>query len=107
MENYAAHREFIGIYIPATIWCSKRLSITEKMMLAEIDSLHNQSLGCTESNAHFAKLFRMKEREVSEVISSLERKGALSIINSMNENGEKVRTLRLNSEIKYAFDAGV
>ncbi len=73
-------RAFRGIWIPAEIWESKDLSITEKVMLVEIDSLCNDpEKGCYKNNSSFAKFFDLSESRVSEIISSLKDKGFIRV----------------------------
>ena len=61
-------RAFKGIWIPSTIWLDKDISIHEKVMLAEIDSLDNKD-GCFASNAYFAEFFSLSKRRVSTIIN--------------------------------------
>lgn len=73
-------RAFRGIWIPAEIWESKDLSITEKVMLVEIDSLCNDpEKGCYKNNSSFAEFFDLSESRVSEIISSLKDKGFIRV----------------------------
>ncbi|MBS3668007.1 hypothetical protein [Vreelandella boliviensis] len=39
-------RAFRGVWIPAEIWLNRELSLQEKVMLIEIDSLQHQQKGC-------------------------------------------------------------
>lgn len=70
MEN---ERAFRGIWIPADIWLSKDLSLIEKVMLVEIDSLDNEE-GCYANNNYFAEFFGISKTRVSQIISSLKEK---------------------------------
>lgn len=72
-------REFRGIWIPAALWLDETLSITEKVMLVEIDSLDSSERGCYASNSHFAKFFGLSPSRVSEIINSLARRGLISV----------------------------
>lgn len=71
-------RKFAGIWIPAEIWESKNLSILEKIMLVEIDSLDNE-FGCTANNQYFANFFELSKTRISQVISSLEDKEFITL----------------------------
>lgn len=68
-------RNFKGIWIPKEIWLSKELSIQEKVMLVEIDSLEDEIKGCWASNKYFAEFFKLSTRRIAEIISSLKNKG--------------------------------
>ncbi len=74
-----AGRKFKGVWIPAFIWENRELSITEKVMLVEIDSLQDETRGCYAGNAHFAKFFDLSVSRVSEIISTLSSKGYVTV----------------------------
>lgn len=67
-------RKFQGIWIPAAIWLDRSLSITEKVMLVEINSLESSDRGCFASNEYFSEFFDLSKSRVSEIISSLSKK---------------------------------
>lgn len=76
MSKY--ERNFKGVWIPADVWLNTDLSIQEKVMLVEIDSLNAcPNRGCWANNDHFAKFFGLSKSRVSEVINSLVKKGYL------------------------------
>ncbi|MBR9923678.1 MAG: helix-turn-helix domain-containing protein [Gammaproteobacteria bacterium] len=68
-------RAFRGVWIPAEIWLNRELSLQEKVMLIEIDSLQHPQKGCFKSNKKLAEFFGLSPNRVSEVISSLKKKG--------------------------------
>jgi hypothetical protein len=72
-------RKFKGVWIPAEVWLDRTLSITEKVMLVEVDSLQDELRGCYASNAHFAKFFDLSLSRVSEIISGLADKGLVKV----------------------------
>lgn len=71
-------RDFKGIWIPKEIWISTDLTVMEKLILVEIDSLDNED-GCFASNEHFSKFFSLSKNRCSEIIKSLEEKGYIGI----------------------------
>src|SRR5699024_9666601 len=71
-------RSFKGIWIPSEIWLSTKLTLQEKVFLAEIDSLDNES-GCYASNGYFSKFFGLSKNRCSEIIKSIESKGLIKI----------------------------
>lgn len=75
----AMTRAFKGIWIPAEIWLNPDLSITEKVMLVEIESLQDPVRGCYASNAHFAAFFGLTPTRVSQIINSLVRRGFVKV----------------------------
>lgn len=72
-------RAFRGVWIPADIWLNRELSLQEKVMLIEIDSLQHPLKGCFKSNKKLAEFFGLSPNRVSEVISSLKKKGWVSV----------------------------
>lgn len=78
MSTY--ERDFKGVWIPAKIWLSKELTLQEKVMMVEIDSLAScPKRGCWAGNEHFADFFGLSKSRVSEVISSLAKKGFIKV----------------------------
>ena len=67
MDN---NRDFKGIWIPRNVWLSKELTLQEKIMYVEINSLDGED-GCYASNKYFADFFDISERRVTEIIASL------------------------------------
>ena len=63
-------RAFKGVWIPKEIWTSQKLSLQEKAILTEIDSLDNEN-GCFASNKYFADFMNLSERQVKRIIQSL------------------------------------
>jgi len=88
-------RDFKGVWIPKEIWLSPDLSLYEKALFVEINSLDNER-GCFASNEHFARFLGVGERQVRRYISRLEQKRYVKItIKNRNE-----RTIRVVG--KYA-----
>ena len=64
MTNHIKHdRDFKGVWIPKEIWLNNNLTLTEKLLLVEIDSLDNE-FGCTANNAYFDAIFSNLESRV-------------------------------------------
>lgn len=83
-------RDFRGIWIPAEIWLTKELTVGEKLMYVEIESLSKLQRGCFASNAHFAEMFNISTSRVSEIISSLAAKGFVFV----EQKRQGVRTVQ-------------
>ncbi|WP_242176555.1 hypothetical protein [Pseudomonas sp. MONT-RG-20F-20-E-7-02] len=86
----SSNRDFRGIWIPAEIWLTKELTVGEKLMYVEIESLSKLQRGCFASNAHFAEMFSISNSRVSEIISSLAVKGFVSV----EQKRQGVRTVQ-------------
>lgn len=71
-------RAFKGIWIPKEVWESKELTLQQKVMLVEIDSLDNDD-GCFASNKYFSDFFGISSGRVSQIINNLIEKGYLNV----------------------------
>lgn len=71
-------RAFKGIWIPKEVWESKELTLQQKVMLVEIDSLDNDD-GCFASNKYFSDFFGISSGRVSQIINNLIDKGYLKV----------------------------
>lgn len=69
------HRAFRGVWIPADIWLNRELSLQEKVMLIEIDSLQHPERGCFKTNKALAEFFDLSPSRVSRIIARLEQSG--------------------------------
>ncbi|MTN46400.1 DnaD domain protein [Turicibacter sanguinis] len=94
------NRDFKGIWIPREIWLSEDLSITEKVLLVEIDSLDNES-GCFASNEYFAKFLKISKDRVSKLISGLCQKGYLKTTIIYKQGSKQIEKRILNTTIGY------
>lgn len=72
-------RDFKGVWIPKKIWLNKDLTMLEKVILIEIDSLDNEE-HCTASNKYLAEFCQCSERKVSEAITKLINLGLIEIV---------------------------
>ena len=52
-------REFLGIWIPKEIWLNRDLSINEKCLLVEIQSLDTEETHCYANNEYFAAVYQL------------------------------------------------
>lgn len=94
------NRDFKGIWIPREIWLSEKLSIQEKVFLAEIHSLDNE-IGCIASNAYFAEFFGMSKSSVSRIISTLVEKGFCEV--TLTYKNEKEVDKRIVRCARYGY----
>lgn len=96
-------REFLGIWIPKEIWVCPNISLLEKCLLAEIESLDIEGKGCCASNKYFAEFFGATETTISTSISHLK---SLDLIEQVSFNGRsrvlKIKSLPLKN-LKSAF----
>ena len=87
MKN--TNRKFKGIWIPAEVWESEKLTLQEKVFLVEIDSLNNEN-GCYANNNYFAKFFGLSTTRVSLVISNLINKGFVTSTILQSEGNKRI-----------------
>lgn len=80
MVRTTAERDFKGVWIPKEVWLDKRLSMLDKGILTEIDSLDMGENGCFASNEHLAEFCQCSERKVTESVSKLINLGYVKVI---------------------------
>ena len=68
------NRDFKGVWISKEIWLNTDLSIIEKVLLVEIDSLDNSDKGCFASNEYLAKFVQLSQGRVANIISDLKKR---------------------------------
>lgn len=83
-------RDFKGIWIPKVLWFTEELTLQEKILLLEIDSLDNER-GCFASNGHLGKIVQCHPKSISRSIAALKKKGLIHDRDSTDEQ----RTLRV------------
>ncbi len=96
MEEHQ-ERAFKGIWIDAEIWLDKDLTMFDKVIFAEIDSLSGE-FGCIASNEYLAEFCQCSERKVKDSIAKLKKRG---MIEQVAFDGRK-RTLRSLRQAKFA-----
>lgn len=69
-------RDFKGVWIPKEIWLNPELSVTDRVLLAEIDSLDNEN-HCTASNEYFAEFFHISVPTITRSIKRLKELGLI------------------------------
>lgn len=84
-------RDFKGVWIPKAVWLDDRLSMLDKGILTEIDSLDCGDDGCWASNAHLAEFCQCTERKVSDAISKLIDLGYVKVL-SFDGRTRKLRS---------------
>ncbi len=84
-------RDFKGVWIPKHIWLNESLSMLDKVLLVEIDSLDQSERGCFASNKYFAEFCGCSESAVSKSISKLIKLGFL-YYNSFNGRQRELKS---------------
>jgi DNA-binding transcriptional ArsR family regulator len=91
-------RDFKGIWVPKELWMDKRLTIVEKCIMAEIDSLDCGEEHCYAGNDYLGLMFDLHERTISQAITKLKR---LGFIEQVAFDG---RVRRLKSNLKTIYE---
>lgn len=68
-----------GLWIPAEILLNENLSDKEKIILAMILYLSEETKSCFASNKYIANIVNVTHERVSKIISSLKDKGYISV----------------------------
>lgn len=85
-------RDFKGVWIPKDIWLNTDLTMLEKVIFIEIDSLDNEN-HCTAGNEYFAEFCNCSESKVSKAIKKLKE---LNMIEEVSFDGRhrKIRVIK-------------
>lgn len=96
-------REFKGVWIPREIWLNKDLSVLEKVLFAEIDSLDGEN-GCYASNEYFMEFFNVSESTITRGISKLKNLGYIEsvMIGGRTRVLSVVKMTRVSSQNDYS-----
>lgn len=71
----AENRDFKGVWIPKEIWLNESLSVVEKCLIAEIDSLDKGLKGCFAGNGYLGKFIGVSEGRCANIICDLKKRG--------------------------------
>jgi biotin operon repressor len=69
------NREFKGVWIPKDIYLNPNLSLVEKILYTEIQSLDMSEKGCFASNSYFAEFLGVSNTTISQGITKLKDLG--------------------------------
>jgi DNA-binding transcriptional regulator YhcF (GntR family) len=72
-------REFKGVWIPKEVWLNKDLSLTEKALLAEIDSFSGEGKAFYKSNETIQEEYKVSRPTISKAFKKLEGLGFIKI----------------------------
>lgn len=79
MDYIDRNRDFKGVWIPKEIWLNENLTMLEKVILTEIDSLDNEE-HCSAGNEYLAQFCQCSEWKVSTAIKKLIELGYLEVV---------------------------
>ena len=96
-------RDFKGIWIPKEIWLNGDLTLLEKAIFIEIDSLDNEE-HCTAGNEYFARFCNCSESKVTKTIDKLQKLGMIEIL-SFNGRYRKIRVVQSTRQSRTKYEA--
>jgi len=102
MKDENLSLEFKGVWIPATIWLNKELSIQEKMLLVKIDSFKT----CFASNQYLADFMGLSVPRVKSIIGNLRKLGFITSKEDRKGNITTKRTLYVD-QVMFHGIAGI
>ena len=95
MDYIEKNRDFKGVWIPKEIWLNENLTMIEKVILIEIDSLDNEE-HCSAGNEYLAKFCQCSIPKVTEAIRKLTDLGLIEIV-SFDGRHRKIRSCLIQS----------
>lgn len=95
MNYIEQNRDFKGVWIPREIWLNDELTMLEKVILIEIDSLDNEE-HCVAGNEYLAAFCQCSESKVTIAIKKLQQLGYIEVI-SFDGRHRKIRSCLVES----------
>ena len=99
MIDTSLQRGFKGVWIPKEIWLSEDLSLIEKCLFVEIDSLDQGDDHCYAKNEHFMKFLGCSEDTISRAIKKLEKMDYVITKKKVTQSGT-IRIMRVAGSAK-------
>lgn len=90
------NRDFKGVWIPKEIWLNEELTMLEKVIFVEIDSLDGPE-HCYASNEYFATFCNCSESKVSKAIKKLKELGMIEEV-AFDGRHRKLRVVKNATE---------
>lgn len=97
------NRDFKGVWIPKEIWLNEELTLIEKVIFVEIDSLDNED-HCIAGNDYLATFCGCSERKVSDAIKKLSELGYIEVL-SFDGRHRKIRVVKTAEETRKNCEA--
>lgn len=92
---FERNRDFKGVWIPKDIWLNDKLTMLEKVILIEIDSLDNEE-HCVAGNEYLAQFCQCSIPKVTQAIKKLSDLGYIEII-SFDGRHRRIRSCIIKS----------
>ena len=89
-----------GLWIPAEILLNENLSDKEKIILAIILYLSEETKSCFASNKYIANIVNVTHERVSKIISSLKDKGYVSVKSKYKTDSKEIEQRQIIPIVK-------
>ena len=96
----STNRDFKGVWIPKEIWLNNELTLLEKCIYTEIDSLDNED-HCTAGNEYFAEFCNCSESKVTKAIKKLQELGLIEVLSF---DGRR-RVVKITKQSRKKYEA--
>ena len=103
MDYIERNRDFKGVWIPKEIWLNENLTMLEKVILTEIDSLDNEE-HCVAGNDYLAQFCQCSESKVSKAVKKLIELGYLEVV-SFDGRHRRLRSCIVNTTSHNNYDS--
>lgn len=98
-----SERDFKGVWIPKELWLNDELTLLEKCIFTEIDSLDNDN-HCIASNEYFANFCNCSESKITKAIRHLQELKMIEIM-SFDGRHRKIRVVKSMMQSSKKYDA--
>lgn len=96
-------RDFKGVWISKEIWLNKELTLLEKCIYTEIDSLDNEN-HCTAGNEYFAEFCDCSTSKVTKAIKKLQDLGMIEVM-SFDGRHRQLRLVKSTKQTSKKYEA--
>lgn len=97
------NRDFKGVWIPKEIWLNNDLSMLEKVLLTEIDSLDNEN-HCTAGNEYFAEFCNCSQSAITKALKHLRESGFIEDV-EFDGRHRKMRIVKFTMQPSKFYEA--
>lgn len=102
MNFIERNRDFKGVWIPKEIWLNENLTMLEKVILTEIDSLDNEE-HCVAGNEYLAQFCQCSIPKVTQAVKKLTELGYIEVV-SFDGRHRRLRSCILKNMTHTNYD---
>lgn len=97
-------RKIKGVWIPIEIWDSKKLTILEKFLIAEIECLSSKERGCYATNKYLSDILGCSKGHIANMVSRLS--GEYLSVSVIDGHKREIRTINYNTGVHSQMKGG-